>query len=208
MNAPSKKRALVIGLSGGIGSGKSTVASMIRKLRIPVLCADLLAREAVLPGKAAYKKIIREFGKEILHPDRTLNRVALGAIVFSSAAKRGQLNAILHPEVLRAMKKGVQEHHRKAKHPIVLDIPLLFETGMDRLCDLTVVVYSPQSLMHQRLLKRDRLPSKAVRDRIRSQWPIAKKRKLADYVIDNSGTLRKTEEQVKDLFERLRSGER
>lgn len=119
--------ALIIGLTGSIGTGKSTIANKFRDLDIPVVDADLIAREVVEPGKDAYQDIVATFGKEILQNDKTLDRKALGNIVFNNEAKRKQLNAIIHPAIRKEMVRQRDEWVRNGKECVVLDIPLLYE---------------------------------------------------------------------------------
>ncbi|MBI2339491.1 MAG: dephospho-CoA kinase [Deltaproteobacteria bacterium] len=190
----------IIGLTGGIASGKSTVASMIAGEGIPVVCADELARLAVDPGKPAYKKIVRAFGRTILNRDTSINRARLGAVVFTSSAKRKKLERIVHPEVIRELKRSIQKLRRRGKKIVVLDIPLLFEERLDRLCDKAIIVYAPEKEMRQRLRERNALSSGEIESRIASQLPIEEKRKRADIVIDNSGPLSKTRLQVQKLL--------
>ena len=193
----------IIGLTGGIASGKSTVAAMIRSEGIPVLCADELARHVVDPGKPAYKKIVKAFGRIILNKDKTINRARLGAVVFVSETKREKLNTIVHPEVIRELKKLIGNLKRRGKKAVVLDIPLLFEGKLDRLCDKVIVVYAPETKMKKRLKERNSLSADEIKNRIASQMPIEEKRKRADIVIDNSGPLSKTRLQVRAVLECL-----
>lgn len=188
----------IIGLTGGIASGKSTVARMIRRKGIPVICADDLARRAVRRGRPALKKIARIFGPGVITRNGELNRPLLGKIVFASSVKRKKLNQIMHPLVVKEMQKAISKN--KKKKLIVLDVPLLFEEKLDRLCDKTVVIYAPATLQKKRLKKRNRLSDREIRNRLKSQMPIEKKKKLADYVIDNSGAMAQTSKQVNKLI--------
>ncbi|MBI4412133.1 MAG: dephospho-CoA kinase [Deltaproteobacteria bacterium] len=195
---------MIVGLTGGIASGKSTVSAMIRSKGIPVLCADELARHAVDPGKPAWQKIVRAFGRVILNKDKTINRARLGAVVFVSGTKRKKLNTIVHPEVIRELKKSIGNLKRRGEKAVVLDIPLLFEGKLDRLCDKVIVVYAPETEMKKRLQERNALTASEIKSRIASQMPIGEKRKRADIVIDNSGPLSKTRLQVKKLLHQLK----
>lgn len=194
----------IIGLTGGIASGKSTVASMMAGEGIPVVCADELALDAVDRGKSAYKKIVRTFGRAVLNKDKSINRARLGAVVFTSAAKRKKLERIVHPEVIRELKKSIEKLKRRGKKAVVLDIPLLFEEKLDRLCDKVIVVYAPETKMRQRLQERNALTASEIKSRIASQLSIEEKRKRADIVIDNSGPLSKTRLQVQKIIRSLR----
>lgn len=184
----------IIGLTGGIATGKSTVARMIRRKGIPVICADDLARKAVRRGSPALKKIARIFGPGVITRNGELNRPLLGKIVFENPLRRKKLNQIVHPFVMKEMWKAISKD--KKKKLIVLDVPLLFEEKLDRLCDKTVVVYAPAAIQKKRLKKRSHLSDHEIRNRLKSQMPIEKKKKLADFVIDNSGSLSATRRQI------------
>ena len=207
----------IIGLTGGIASGKSTVARWLKRRGIPVICADDLARKAVARKSAALQKIVRAFGRQVLKSGGELNRPLLAKIVFASPKKRKILNRIVHPFVVSEIKKKIQkmdsppitagndklisplplwEGARGRGKVIVLDVPLLFEEKLDRLCDKTVVVYAPAALQRKRLKKRNKLSDREITNRLKSQMPIEKKKRLADFVIDNSGSLEKTKKQL------------
>lgn len=192
----------IIGLTGSFASGKSTVSEMIRDTGIHVVCADDLARKAVDPGKPAYEKIIHTFGREILKQDKTIDRAKLGSIVFSSEEKRKKLNSLVHPEVIREMKDRIVELKNRKEKIAVLDISLLYEENLNSLCDQVIVAYAPDELMLKRGLKRDDLSKEEIKQRIASQMSIEEKKKRADYVIDNSGTVEETREQVEKMLER------
>lgn len=176
---------------------------MIKSEGVPVLCADELARAAVDPGKPAYKKIVRAFGRRVLNKDKSINRARLGAVVFTSETKRKKLERIVHPEVIRELKKSIGNLKRRGKKTVVLDIPLLFEERLDRLCDKVIVVYAPETEMKKRLKARNALGTGEIKNRIASQMPVEEKRKRADIVIDNSGPLFKTKVQVEKLLRQL-----
>ncbi|MDO8519507.1 MAG: dephospho-CoA kinase [Deltaproteobacteria bacterium] len=193
----------VIGLTGGIATGKTTVARMIRRRGIPVICADDLARQAVKKGSPGLKKITRTFGPEMLTRKGELNRPGLARIVFANPHKRKQLNRIVHPYVVKEMKKVIAKNRKKPV--IVLDVPLLFEERLDRLCEKTVVVYAPAALQKKRLKKRNRLENRAITNRLKSQMPIAAKRNKADFVIDNSKTVTHLQKQISQFLQELHS---
>lgn len=197
----NKKTTKIIGLTGGIASGKTTVSNFLRDEKIPVICADDIAKMCVTPGKPAYKKIVTYFGKEILSPNHEIDRKKLGKLVFENEKLRLALNKIVHPEVVRAINIEIKKH---ADFPIlILDVPLLFETKLDTLCDKIIVVYS--SLHHQkkRLQKRNKLSMEEATLRINAQMPLIDKIERADFVIDNSGPLEKTRDQVKALVKKI-----
>ncbi len=193
----------IIGLTGSIGSGKSTVSGIIRKMGIPVICADHIAKQVVETGQPAYRKIIKNFGQKILNPDKSLNRTLLGQLVFGSATKRKQLNRIVHPYVIKHIRQQLASHKKKKTPLIVLDIPLLYEEKLDSLCNEVIVVYAPAKKMLERVRRRDLLPVKEIKNRIASQVSIEKKKKKADWIIDNSKRVESTKRQVKNLFNSL-----
>lgn len=194
----------VIGLTGGIASGKSTVSQLMREKGIPVICADELARRVAEPGQSAYQKIIKNFGLTVLHPDKTINRSKLAALVFSSSQKLKKLNSLIHPAIIKEMKKEIQELKKKKEKIIILDIPLLYEEKLDRLCDKVIVVYVPEEIQRERLKKRDNLSDQEITSRLTSQMPIDEKKKLADLVIDNSEALEETKRQLEVVLKKVK----
>lgn len=192
---------LVIGLTGGIASGKSTVSAMFKQLNIPVIDADQIARDVVLPGEQTYDKIVAHFGKDILHDDDTLNRRKLGEIIFADEEKRQQLNAIIHPAIRQQMLQQ-RDHYVRAKEKcVVLDIPLLFESQLMDYVEKIIVVYVDEQIQLERLMTRDQSSEQDAQQRIDSQLPLKDKVKLADAVIDNNGTIEQSKAQ---LIETLR----
>ncbi len=192
--------ALVIGLTGSIGTGKSTIANKFRELNIPVIDADVIAREVVEPDTETYRKIVETFGEEILHDDRTLNRKALGSIVFSDEHKRKQLNAIIHPAIRKEMLRQRDDWIEKGKECIVLDIPLLYESKLTHFVDKVIVVYVDEDVQLQRIVERDQSSKEEAKRRIAAQIPVAEKAKKADAVIDNNGTKEDSYEQLKKIL--------
>lgn len=193
----------VIGLTGGIASGKSTVSAYLRQLGAAVIDADVLARAVVEPGAEAYGEVVAAFGPEVLHPDGSLNREALGRIVFADAAARLKLEQIIHPAVRRRMQSELQAAREAGATVAVLDIPLLFESGLQHLADQIWVVWVDEATQLQRLMKRNGYSETDARQRLASQWPLDRKRALADVVIDNSGSLGATHRQVAEAWQRL-----
>jgi dephospho-CoA kinase len=192
-----EESALKIGLTGGIACGKSTVASMLVRRGANLIDADLLAREAVLPGTPALKQIAERFGASVIREDGTLDRKALGQIVFRDEAARKDLEAITHPPIRAMLRERMEAFEREMPDkPVVADIPLLFESKLQHLFDETLLVYIPAELQKRRLMERDGLTAEQAELRIAAQMPIEEKRKLADTVIDNSGSLEETERQV------------
>ncbi|MEK0316113.1 dephospho-CoA kinase [Cohnella sp. 56] len=189
-----------IGLTGGIATGKSTVARMLVARGAALVDADRIAREIVEPGQAPLAQIAERFGKAVIQEDGTLNRKLLGSIVFADAGERQALEAITHPAIRARMKARIAA--LEAARPdrlVVADIPLLFESGLQHLYEGVMVAYVPRDVQRMRLIERDGLTPEQADMRIRTQMDIEQKRQLADYVIDNSGTLADTEAQL-DLF--------
>ncbi|MDH4329433.1 MAG: dephospho-CoA kinase [Nitrospira sp.] len=181
---------ILVGLTGGLATGKSTLADMFKRCGAVVIDADALAREVVTPGKPAWKEIVKTFGKEVLNPDRTINRQALGAIIFRDPAKRQTLERIIHPRVAREQMRLTRVAAKRDPHAVVIyDVPLLFEAGIDKRVDITIVVNADRETQIARLKKRNGLSRAEAIRRIKSQMPLAKKRQRADFVLD--GTIEK-----------------
>lgn len=190
---------MIVGLTGGIACGKSTVSRMLEARGGKIVDADRIAREVVLPGRPALQKIVEAFGPEMLMEDGTLHRKRLGSVVFRDEAKRRQLEAITHPEITKEMARRIEELKRTAPEPlIIVDVPLLLEgsPGKREMYEEIVVVYVPRETQLKRLMERDGLSEEEANQRIDAQLPIEQKRAMADVVIDNSGTLEETERQV------------
>lgn len=188
--------AFTIGLTGGIASGKSTVSAMMRELGLPVIDADEAARAVVRPGEEAYRQIVAAFGPGILRADGEIDRAKLGAIVFNDEQQRKTLNAIVHPAVRKKMLAEKEAHIRSGAKTVVLDIPLLFESGLTHWVDKVLVVYVDDDVQLRRLMARNGFTEEEALARIRSQWPMAEKVKRADAVIDNNGTIEETRRQL------------
>lgn len=194
--------AFIIGLTGGIASGKSTVSKMFQKRGIPVVDADQIAREVVERGKEAYEKIVGAFGREILNEDGSINRAKLGSIVFQHKTKRELLNSIVHPAVRKEMKKKQEQFVLQGAKAVVLDIPLLFESDLTHLVDKIIVVYVNENTQLQRLMKRNHLSKEEALARINAQMPLKEKIKMADEVIDNEGEFNDTERQLEEILQK------
>jgi dephospho-CoA kinase len=195
------RRFLLVGLTGSIATGKSTVSRMFAHLGARVIDADLLAREVVMPGQPAYAKIVEEFGPQVVQEDGSLDRKALGALVFADAARRRRLEEITHPAIGARQQRILSVLDEEAFEGIVIwDAALLFEGGGVANMDRVVVVYADPETERRRLMERDGMEDAAARARIASQMPIAEKAKLAHHVIDNSGTREETERQVRAVY--------
>lgn len=186
----------IVGLTGGIASGKSTVAGLLEKLGARVIDADKLAREVVRPGEPAWQEIVDWLGPDILLPDRTLSRERIARLVFSDSQARSRLEAITHPAIRRCVKQAVAAAKEQGAAVVVLDIPLLFEVGWTEMMDEIWVIYVDQSTQEARLMDRDRMTLRDALARIASQMSLAEKARLATTVIDNSKDFAYTKEQV------------
>jgi dephospho-CoA kinase len=195
-----KTMSLVIGLTGGIASGKSTVSNLFKEMNITVVDADVEARLAVMKGEIAYFKIITEFGEEILLANGEIDRQKLGSIIFHQAEKRKILNEITHPEVRKRMRDQVEMAKKNSEEVVVLDIPLLFESKLTYMVDKTLLVYVNDDIQLKRLIERNNLSVEDAEARIRSQMPLSDKIKLADAVIDNNGSIADTKKQLQEIL--------
>ncbi len=197
----SSAAMILIGLTGGVATGKSTVAQMFKQCGAVVIDADALAREVVQPDKPAWRDVVRTFSKKVLNPDRTINRQALGSIVFRYPAKRRRLERIIHPRVAREQQRLTREAARKDPTAVVLyDVPLLFEAGIDKRVQKIIVVTADQQTQIARLKKRNGLSRAEALRRIRSQMPLAKKAKRADLVIDGTVSRAVGRRRVQEAF--------
>jgi dephospho-CoA kinase len=194
---------LLVGLTGGIGSGKSTVASMLEELGAVVFDADVLAREAVAPGTPGHDQVVERFGPNVLLPGGDLDREALASIVFADPAARRDLEAIVHPEVRRVFAEGC-ERYDGTDAVVVFSAPLLVETGMHTAFDVLVVVSAPVETQVERLMRRRGMSEDAIRARIDAQLPLEVKAEAADVIVDNEGSLEALRGQVGRLWADLR----
>lgn len=194
----------VVGLTGGIASGKSLVSTYLRELGAQIIDADEIARRLVQPGGPVLREIVAEFGDAVLNADGTLNRKELGRIVFSDPAKLDRLNKITHPHILAEIKMLLDKHRESGSDRVaVLDAPLLYEVGGEGLVDEVWVVYVDYPTQLERLMMRDNLSEEDARRRIAAQIPLEEKVRRADKVIDNRSTPEETKRQVRRLWEEL-----
>lgn len=191
----------ILGLTGSLGSGKSFVASLLLDAQCRVICADALAREVVLPGSPILAKIIGEFGESVLGPDGALDRARMGKIVFANPAKRRLLESLIHPEVRRRELEFIETN--RGFPLVVLDIPLLYESGFDRECDKVAVVVVDETVRAERLRRDRNLTDEQITARLQAQMPQEEKAARADFVIDNSGTRAATARQVRRMLSQL-----
>lgn len=195
---------LIVGLTGSIATGKSLVSGYLRQLGAYIIDWDVIARQICEPGLPAWNDIVNCFGKDILQQDQKIDRAKLGKIVFTDEAKRLKLDNFTHPratEEAQRREKAIAEAEPDAV--IVHDVPLLFEVGIDKMVDKTVVVYITEENQVKRLMARDGISEEDARNRIRSQMPVAEKVKRADYVVDNNGSMEETKRQVQELYSKL-----
>lgn len=204
----------VVGLTGGIGTGKSTVGRMLAALGAVVVDSDAIVRELQAPGTPLLAEIVASFGREMLLPDGSLDRARLGALVFSDPAARARLNALVHPAAGRETLRRLEAARAAGARLVVLDIPLLLEGRAARVtrdpkrvasdaAQEVIVVYAPEALQIERQMQRDGATREHALARIRAQLPIEEKKRLADHLVDNSGSLSDTERQVRELFAKL-----
>lgn len=193
----------IYGLTGGIGCGKSTVSQMFESLGAKVIDADQVARDVVKPGSDGLKALVQAFGEEILLPDGNLDRPGLGKIVFADEYRRKTLNGILHPRIgLETARRLQQERAAGTKH-LIYDAALLIETGQAKFGEKLIVVRADPAVQLERLMSRDQISEDEARQKIASQMPVDQKAKMADFVVDNSGTLENTRRQVEEVWEKL-----
>ncbi|WP_086444290.1 dephospho-CoA kinase [Candidatus Enterococcus lemimoniae] len=188
---------MILGLTGGIATGKSTVVKVFKELGFPVVDADVIAREVVEVGRPGLAKIVSTFGTEMLQPDRSLDRKKLGALVFSDEEKRQKLNALLSPFLREAILSQIEKKKDQASL-VVVDIPLLYEGGYENDMDQVAVVYVPETIQLDRLMERDHLTEQEAWQRINSQLSIEQKKQKADIVFDNQKTIQETKKLVEN----------
>ncbi len=200
-----KNGVLLLGVTGGIASGKTTVANMLERLGAPVIDFDVLARVVVEPDKPAWSEIVDYFGKQIIKKDRSLDRPMISRIVFQDAQKRKVLEDITHPRIIEEFNAIVDKISNRSPEAIIQAvIPLLFEVGLQRFVHKVLVVYISRSKQLERLRERDNISENEAFGRLNAQLPIEEKVKYADYVIDNQASLHDTARQVELLWESLK----
>lgn len=191
----------VIGVTGGFGTGKTFVSSVLRSLGAKVLDADSLAHSVITPGSSAHKRVVALFGENVLDGSGAINRRALGRIVFGRADALRRLNRIVHPEVIRRLKREIAVS--SAKSVVVIDAPLLIEAGLAGLVDRIIVVRSSRVRQIQRCMKKFGISKSMVLKRISSQMPIKRKVAMADFVVDNDGSRSETRKQVRMIWKEI-----
>ncbi|HXV79165.1 MAG TPA: dephospho-CoA kinase [Candidatus Binatia bacterium] len=195
----------LVGLTGGIASGKSTVAAILRRLGASIINADKLAREVVEPEQEAWKEIVAMFGLDILHKDKTLDRRKLRKIVFENAEARKQLEAIIHPRVRTLAERKIRELAAAGSSIIVYEVPLLFEAQIHLWLRPVILVACDTETQKKRLLERDHLTEREAQQHLDAQMSLEEKRKLADYVIENDGNLKELENKVSAVLQQIQT---
>ncbi|MEW6243289.1 MAG: dephospho-CoA kinase [Bacillota bacterium] len=198
---------IVIGLTGGIASGKSTVSKMLASLGAYVIDADELAKDAIAPGTAGFAELVRAFGDHILTPHGDVDRKRLASIAFADPDKLSLLNRIVHPRVVAMVSELIRAARERGEKVVVVDVPLLIEAGLTHMVDTVWLVWVDSDTQIRRLLERDRYSMKEATLRLSAQMPLDEKKKYADVVIDNSGTREDTEKQVRALWREIESSE-
>jgi dephospho-CoA kinase len=200
-----KSAILLLGVTGSIATGKSTVSAMLEELGAPVIDFDVLARVVVEPGKPAYHEIVSFFGKQVLNEDGTINRKRLSEIVFADMEQRKKLESLTHPRIGEAYIEQVLRHSAENPNAIIqVVVPLLIESNMSFMFDKILVVYTSENDQVERLREREGIDDHWAANMVRSQMTIEEKKGYADYIIDNSGTIEETRRQVRQLWEELK----
>ena len=200
-----KDRRVLLGVTGGIASGKSTVARILKELGAHVIDFDVLSRVVVEPGKPAWNDIVAFFGEQVLNADKTLDRKKISAVVFRDAEKRKRLEGYIHPRIYEEFTRQVKELTTKDPQVIIQAVvPLLIEVNLQHLFDKILVVYVPEEIQIQRLMERDRISRETARNILSAQLSIEEKKGYADYLVDNSGPHENTEKQVQEIWRKLK----
>lgn len=204
LNVTFPNDKLLLGVTGGIGSGKTTVANMLVAKGVPIVDFDILAREVVEPGTKGFDDIVDYFGPQVVADDGTLDRKQLSKIVFGDMEKRKILESFTHPPIFEAFSAQVKALSNQSSAGVIqVVIPLLVELNLQYLFDRLMVVYVPREIQLQRLVERDKITKEAAALILESQIPLDEKIKFADFVVDNSSTLDKTREQVEGVWNSL-----
>jgi dephospho-CoA kinase len=199
------KSMLKIAITGGAGTGKSTVARMFQELGAEVLDADQIARDAVAVGAPAWEELRRFYGPDYFHADGALNRSRLAQLVFADPEERRRLDGLIHPRVEAELQARVAELGRRGVKLVLVEVPLLYETGREAAFDRVIVVAAPEAVQIRRLRGRDGRGEAEIRGILAAQWPLQDKVARADYVVDNGGELTQTQRQVKNIWADLKN---
>jgi dephospho-CoA kinase len=194
----------LIGLTGGIASGKSTVAKILARLGAAIVNADGLSREVVEPGRDAWKEIVDRFGAGVLQPDQALDRQKLRAIIFNDPEARRTLESIIHPRVRALAEERIRQHANSGYEVVVYEVPLLFEGNLQESLRPVILVACDIDTQRRRLQERDQLDAASAQKQIEAQMSLAEKRRLADYIIENDGSMDDLERQVRAVLEKIK----
>ena len=192
---------MIIGLTGSIASGKSTVANMLKENGLPIVDADVVARQVVEPGTPTLQKIAEAFGAEALTEDGAMNRQKIGSIIFHDEEKRKLLNSIIHPAIRQEMLRQRDEYLENGAKTVIMDIPLLFESQLQHFVEKILVVSVSEETQLKRLMERNQLAKEDAKARIASQLPLSVKEQGADAVINNDGTIEETAKQLENILQ-------
>lgn len=195
----------LVGLTGGIASGKSTVSEILARQGAAIINADVLAREVVEPGRQAWTEIVNAFGTAVLQPDRALDRQKLRALIFDDPDARKKLESIIHPQVRALAEQRIREHAAAGYAVIVYEVPLLFEGNLQEWLRPVILVACDVDTQRKRLQSRDNLSAVQAQKHIEAQMSLEEKRRLADYVIENNGSLEDLERQVQAVLEKIKT---
>ncbi len=204
-DARCKDNSLLLGVTGGIASGKTTVARLLEELGARTIDFDTLSREVVEPGKPAWQEITAYFGSKVLQNDMTIDRKKLSEIVFRDATQRKRLEEFIHPRVYEEFARRVKEYATRDPEAIIQGVvPLLIEANLQNLFHKILLVYIPTKMQIERLVKRDGISREMAAHILRAQLPMEQKRSYADYIVDNSGTVEETKKQLEEIWEKLK----
>lgn len=194
----------IIGLTGGIASGKSVIASWFASSGIPVIDADFVYKELSKPQQVLYNKIVKILPEGYFQSDLSIHWRKLGELVFRDDSFRIRLNELTHPIVKEEILRQIAVYQKKGEDYVIISVPLLFETGFHEICDLTVCVYVDRTVQLARLMERDQIDQEYAIRKIASQMPLLEKKELADYSIDNSGTLAQTKAEFLKVLAKMK----
>ena len=198
--------SLILGLTGGIATGKSTIAQFFIDANIPVIDTDVIAKAALEPHAPAYGAIVEAFGEDYLNVDGTINRKKLAQTLFNDKEAQATINRLVHPHVLRVTRQQIAQHKAEGTPLVVVDVPLLFESGFDEEMDATLVVYTTKAMQIERLKARDNIDESYAKKKIAAQIPLSVKKQKATYTINNSKSILETKKAFDTLLKTLKEG--
>ena len=193
----------IIGLTGGIGTGKSTVAKMFSEAKIPLIDTDLIAKELLNKNLNGYQEVVEYFTEDILYNNKEINRKKLARIIYTNSKKREKLNSILHPKVKDTVLSEISRYNNLNYEIVVVDVPLLYESGFDSIVDDVIVVFTTKQLQMERLIDRDQITTEYAKLKIDAQTDIEEKVGRATYVIDNSSSILETKKQFNKILKEI-----